>query len=162
MYQCVAGNKYGEVYSNAELRVIGKIVQLWLWVRVCMHSFHFAPSSSLGQFYQMPFAPSVIGQCLADSDVPYLSFSVCKRNSSDLWGLSLCTSFHWSATFRRVGKMFRLQARQKLDSRHLQVIRCNLTLQHISRLYGLVCVGRHGNDVHILFQSFAINRWIWP
>ncbi len=24
MYQCVAGNKYGEVYSNAELRVIGK------------------------------------------------------------------------------------------------------------------------------------------
>ncbi|GAA6111599.1 contactin-4 isoform X1 [Tachysurus ichikawai] len=22
MYQCVAGNKYGEVYSNAELRVI--------------------------------------------------------------------------------------------------------------------------------------------
>lgn len=24
MYQCVAGNKHGEVYSNAELRVIGK------------------------------------------------------------------------------------------------------------------------------------------
>lgn len=24
IYQCVAGNKYGEVYSNAELRVIGK------------------------------------------------------------------------------------------------------------------------------------------
>lgn len=23
MYQCVAGNKHGEVYSNAELRVIG-------------------------------------------------------------------------------------------------------------------------------------------
>uniref|UniRef100_A0A671Z3G5 Contactin 4 n=1 Tax=Sparus aurata TaxID=8175 RepID=A0A671Z3G5_SPAAU len=25
MYQCVAGNKHGEVYSNAELRVIGKL-----------------------------------------------------------------------------------------------------------------------------------------
>lgn len=25
MYQCVAGNKHGEVYSNAELRVIGKV-----------------------------------------------------------------------------------------------------------------------------------------
>lgn len=24
MYQCVAWNKHGEVYSNAELRVIGK------------------------------------------------------------------------------------------------------------------------------------------
>lgn len=24
MYQCVAGNKHGEVYSNAELRVIGE------------------------------------------------------------------------------------------------------------------------------------------
>lgn len=24
VYQCVAGNKHGEVYSNAELRVIGK------------------------------------------------------------------------------------------------------------------------------------------
>lgn len=37
MYQCVAGNKHGEVYSNAELRVIGKTPALCVscvWVCV--------------------------------------------------------------------------------------------------------------------------------
>lgn len=32
MYQCVAGNKYGEVYSNAELRVIGKLSRSRIWL----------------------------------------------------------------------------------------------------------------------------------
>lgn len=32
MYQCVAGNKHGEVYSNAELRVIGKVLAWCVYV----------------------------------------------------------------------------------------------------------------------------------
>ena len=38
MYQCVAGNKHGEVYSNAELRVIGKANQTqFACVYVCIY-----------------------------------------------------------------------------------------------------------------------------
>lgn len=37
MYQCVAGNKHGEVYSNAELQVIGKtLYSVCVWV--CVHT----------------------------------------------------------------------------------------------------------------------------
>ena len=36
MYQCVAGNKHGEVYSNAELRVIGKTLAVCVCVCVCV------------------------------------------------------------------------------------------------------------------------------
>lgn len=32
MYQCVAGNKHGEVYSNAELRIIGEASAFVLFV----------------------------------------------------------------------------------------------------------------------------------
>lgn len=45
MYQCVAGNKHGEVYSNAELKVIGKAIYkvcgcTWLTAYIPVHVLH--------------------------------------------------------------------------------------------------------------------------
>lgn len=36
MYQCVAGNKHGEVYSNAELRIIGKTLAMYVHLSICV------------------------------------------------------------------------------------------------------------------------------
>lgn len=94
MYQCVAGNKHGEVYSNAELRVIGRTLALCardkhkLYVLACGNAHKYSslfsslPSCTSASCCQMTSGPRLCAtnwkasiirwMRVADSDMPEL------------------------------------------------------------------------------------------